>query len=174
MLKKQTDHLLKILQKMIPGGVNSPIRSFPDLDELPLIIDRAEGSEMIDIDENRYIDYCMSWGSIILGHCHPLIVHAAIEQIYKGTSYGTCTKVEADIAKLIVNTVDPIEKLRFVNSGTEATMTALRLARGYTKRSKIIKFQGNYHGHVDTLLMDGGSYLMHKKTCGYSLPPGPW
>jgi len=141
----------------IPGGVNSPVRAFKSVGLTPLFISKAKGSKIFDIDGNEYIDYVGSWGPMILGHANPAISKVLKEQIDLGTSYGAPTKKEIDLAKLIKNAVPSIEKVRLVNSGTEATMSAIRLARGYTGRKKVIKFEGCYHGHVDALLVKAGS-----------------
>lgn len=143
--------------EVIPGGVNSPVRSFRHLRMDPLIVESAAGDQLFDADGNVYIDYCCSWGALIAGHAHPRIVDGAIDQIKKGSSYGVSTEIEQKIATKIVDTIPSIEKVRFVTSGTEATMTAMRIARGYTERNKIIKFTGHYHGHSDSLLVQAGS-----------------
>lgn len=143
--------------KVIPGGVNSPVRSFRHLRMPPLIVESGAGDQLRDVDGNTYIDYCCSWGSLILGHAHPQVVKGACEQMARGSSFGIATEIEERIASQIVRLVPSIEKLRFVSSGTEATMTAMRLARGYTERTKIIKFTGHYHGHSDALLIQAGS-----------------
>jgi glutamate-1-semialdehyde 2,1-aminomutase len=143
--------------QIIPGGVNSPVRSFRHLKMDPLIVDSGKGAKIFDIDGNEYIDFCCSWGALILGHAHPEVLKGVIEQIQKGTSFGIATEIEMQIASKIVELLPHIEKLRFVNSGTEATMTAMRIARGVTERSKIIKFTGHYHGHSDSLLIQAGS-----------------
>jgi glutamate-1-semialdehyde 2,1-aminomutase len=143
--------------KVLPGGVNSPVRSFRHLRMEPLVAESAQGAYLFDADGNRYIDYCCSWGSLILGHAHPQVVQATCEQIQKGSSFGVTTEIEKQLAEKIISLLPSIEKLRFVCSGTEAGMTALRLARGYTERSKILKFNGHYHGHSDSLLVKAGS-----------------
>lgn len=144
-------------QRYIPGGVNSPVRAFGSVGGTPRFIERAEGPYLFDIDGNRYIDYVMSWGPMILGHAHPDVVRAIAEQVAKGTSYGAPTELETELAQLVCNLVPSVEMVRFVNSGTEATMSALRLARAYTGRSKLLKFAGGYHGHADFLLVQAGS-----------------
>lgn len=144
-------------KKIIPGGVNSPVRAFRAVGGEPIFIERGAGSKMYDIDGNEYIDYCLSWGPLILGHAHPEIVQALAEYAARGTSFGAPTLLETEMAQLVVDIVPSVEVVRMVNSGTEATMSALRLARGYTKRSKILKFEGNYHGHSDSLLIKAGS-----------------
>jgi glutamate-1-semialdehyde 2,1-aminomutase len=141
----------------IPGGVNSPVRAFKSVGLNPVFISRAKGSKIYDVENREYIDYVCSWGPMILGHSNPVIINALKEQLEFGTSYGAPTEKEVEIAKLIVDAVPSIEKVRLVNSGTEATMSAIRIARGYTGRDKIIKFEGCYHGHVDALLVRAGS-----------------
>lgn len=143
----------------IPGGVNSPVRAFSGLSINPMIVDSGKGSRITDIDGREFIDYCCSWGPLIHGHCHPKIIEGVKEQLEKGTSFGISTEIELELAEKIVDWVPPIEKIRFVSSGTEATMTALRLARGYTGKNIIIKFSGNYHGHADSLLVQAGSHV---------------
>ena len=144
-------------KEYIPGGVNSPVRAFKSVGLNPLFISKANGSKIYDVENNEYIDYVGSWGPMILGHSNPVIINALKEQLNYGTSYGAPTEKEIEIAKLIVDAVPSIEKVRLVNSGTEATMSAIRIARGYTGRDKIIKFEGCYHGHVDALLVRAGS-----------------
>ncbi|MCR9294855.1 MAG: glutamate-1-semialdehyde 2,1-aminomutase [bacterium] len=143
--------------KFMPGGVNSPARAFGAVGGKPLFIERAEGPYLYDVDGNQLIDYIGSWGPMIMGHAHPKVVEAIREAALRGTSYGAPTRAETELAELIVEAVPSIEKLRLVNSGTEATMSAIRLARGATGRDKIIKFAGNYHGHADSLLVAAGS-----------------
>lgn len=144
-------------REILPGGVNSPVRAFKAVGGQPLFIDRGEGAYLIDVDGNRYVDYIMSWGPLILGHAHPDVVAALQAAIPRGTSYGAPCPQEIELAQLIQTQMPNIEMLRFVNSGTEATMSVLRLARAFTGRSKIIKFEGNYHGHADMLLVQAGS-----------------
>jgi glutamate-1-semialdehyde 2,1-aminomutase len=144
-------------QTLMPGGVNSPARAFGAVGGTPIFIDRAEGAYLFDIDGNRYIDYIGSWGPMILGHRHPAVVEALNKAIERGTSYGAPTEAESELAERIIDAVGSVEKVRLVNSGTEATMSAIRLARGFTGRDVIIKFAGNYHGHVDSLLVAAGS-----------------
>jgi glutamate-1-semialdehyde 2,1-aminomutase len=141
----------------MPGGVNSPVRAFKNINGNPIFFDRAEGAYLFDADGNKYIDYIGSWGPMIMGHSHPAIVNAIKEQAERGTSYGAPTSLESDVASLIIQCIPSIEKIRMVNSGTEATMSAIRLARGFTNKDKIIKFEGCYHGHVDSLLIKAGS-----------------
>lgn len=149
--------LYKIAQEILPGGVDSPVRAFRAVGGQPLFIERGEGAYMVDVDGNRYIDYVLSWGPLILGHAHPQVVAALGEAATRGTSFGAPSPLEIELARLIQDFMPGIEMLRFVNSGTEATMTALRLARAYTRRHKIIKFEGCYHGHADLLLVQAGS-----------------
>ena len=141
----------------MPGGVNSPVRAFKNIHGDPIFFEKAQGAYLFDADGNKYIDYIGSWGPMIMGHSHPEIVNAIKNQAELGTSYGAPTSLESDVASLIIENVPSIEKIRMVNSGTEATMSAIRLARGFTNRNKIIKFDGCYHGHVDSLLIKAGS-----------------
>ena len=141
----------------MPGGVNSPVRAFKNINGNPIFFNKAKGAYLFDADGNKYIDFIGSWGPMIMGHSHPDIVNAIKNQAELGTSYGAPTKLESDLASLIIESVPSIEKIRMVNSGTEATMSAIRLARGYTNKNKIIKFDGCYHGHVDSLLIKAGS-----------------
>ncbi|RPJ29129.1 MAG: glutamate-1-semialdehyde-2,1-aminomutase [Chloroflexi bacterium] len=149
--------LFQEAQKLLPGGVDSPVRAFRAVGGQPLFIDRGEGPYLYDVDGNRYIDYVLSWGPLITGHAHPNVVEAIQKAAAKGTSYGAPSPLEIDLAKSVMEFMPGIEMIRFVNSGTEATMSALRLARAYTKRDKIIKFDGCYHGHADLLLVQAGS-----------------
>lgn len=142
---------------LIPGGVNSPVRAFRSVGGTPRFIERGEGPYVWDVDGNRYVDYVLSWGPLTLGHAHPAVVSALQDAVTRGTSYGAPTAIESELAKLVIDTVPSIEMVRFVNSGTEATMSALRLARAVTGREKIIKFAGCYHGHADMLLVQAGS-----------------
>lgn len=144
-------------KKLMPGGVNSPVRSYRSVDCNPPFIARAEGSYIYDIDGNDYIDYVGSWGPMVVGHAHPQVVKALQEAAARGTSYGAPTLIESQLAKKVMEVYPSIEVIRMVNSGTEATMSALRLARGYTHRNKIVKFIGCYHGHSDSLLVKAGS-----------------
>src|SRR5687767_7409396 len=149
--------LFQEAQKLFPGGVNSPVRAFRAVGGQPLSIDHGEGAYLFDVDGNRYIDYVLSWGPLITGHAHPKVVEAIQQAALKGTSYGAPSPLELDLAKSVMDFMPNIEMIRFVNSGTEATMSALRLARAFTKRDKIIKFEGCYHGHADLLLVQAGS-----------------
>ncbi len=144
-------------QTLLPGGVDSPVRAFRAVGGQPLFIERGEGAYLTDVDGNRYIDYVLSWGPLILGHAHPDVVAALQTAVTHGTSYGAPSPLENELAKQVMGLMPNIEMIRFVNSGTEATMSALRLARAYTGRSKIVKFEGNYHGHADMLLVQAGS-----------------
>jgi glutamate-1-semialdehyde 2,1-aminomutase len=143
--------------KLMPGGVNSPARAFGAVGGTPVFIDRAQGAYLYDIDGNRYIDYIGSWGPMILGHRPPEVVAAIQAALDHGTSYGAPTEAESELAERIIDAVPSVEMVRLVNSGTEATMSAIRLARGFTRRDVVVKFAGNYHGHVDSLLVAAGS-----------------
>lgn len=149
--------LYKQALKLMPGGVSSPVRAFKAVSGNPLFIAKAKGSKIYDVDGNEYIDYVLSWGPLILGHAYPSVVKALKKAIERGTSYGAPTELEIKLATLVKKAFPSIEKIRFVNSGTEATMSAIRVARGFTKRNKVIKFEGCYHGHVDGLLVSAGS-----------------
>lgn len=154
---KKSVLLYKKAVELMPGGVNSPVRAFKAVGGNPLFIEKAKGSKIYDVDGNKYIDYVLSWGPMILGHAHPRVVNALKKAIDKGTSYGAPTALEIKLAELIIKAYPSIEKVRMVNSGTEAAMSAIRAARGFTKRDKIIKFEGCYHGHSDGLLVKAGS-----------------
>ena len=153
----RSSRLFEEAKHLIPGGVNSPVRAFRGVGGTPRFIDRGEGACLYDVDGNRYIDYVLSWGPLILGHAHPAVVQAITEQVMLGTSFGAPTELETELARLVVEAVPSVEMIRFVSSGTEATMSALRLARAYTDRHKIVKFVGCYHGHADALLVQAGS-----------------
>jgi glutamate-1-semialdehyde 2,1-aminomutase len=142
---------------LLPGGVDSPVRAFRAVGGQPLFIARGEGAYLVDVDGNRFVDYVLSWGPLILGHAHPRIVAAIAEAAARGTSYGAPSPLELELARLIQHFMPAVEMIRFVNSGTEATMSALRLARAFTGRHKIVKFDGCYHGHADLLLVQAGS-----------------
>ncbi|MFM2120941.1 MAG: hypothetical protein RL722_2409, partial [Pseudomonadota bacterium] len=146
-------------QAVIPGGVNSPVRAFRAVGGTPRFIARAEGAHMVDVEGKRYIDYIGSWGPMILGHGHPAVLAAVQQAATEGFSFGAPTEREVELAEAIISLVPSIEQVRLVSSGTEAGMTAIRLARGATGRSKIIKFEGCYHGHADALLVKAGSGL---------------
>ena len=156
-------------RQVIPGGVNSPARAFGAVGGTPLFIARAEGPFLYDIDGNRYLDFIGSWGPMILGHCHPAVVEATMRAIHNGSSYGAPCELETDLAEMVIEAVASVEMVRFVSSGTEATMSAIRLARGFTGRDLIIKFAGCYHGHVDSLLVSAGSSAL---THGVPNSPG--
>nr|HET6904933.1 glutamate-1-semialdehyde 2,1-aminomutase [Ktedonobacteraceae bacterium] len=153
----RSQELFQQAQELLPGGVNSPVRAFRGVGGTPVFIDAANGPYLYDVDGNRYLDYVQSWGPMILGHAYPSVVEAVVQASRTGFSFGAPTKAENELAKLVIDSVPSIEMVRFVNSGTEATMSALRLARAYTGRSKIIKFSGCYHGHADMLLVQAGS-----------------
>jgi glutamate-1-semialdehyde 2,1-aminomutase len=144
-------------KQLIPGGVNSPARAFGGVGGEPIFFTRGKGAYLWDIDGNRYIDYVGSWGPMILGHCHEAVNAALQDAIARGTSFGAPTEAESELAQLIIDAIPGVDKVRLVNSGTEATMSAIRLARGFTGRNVIAKFAGNYHGHVDSLLVAAGS-----------------
>ena len=157
MIYKRSSALFSEAQKVIPGGVNSPVRAFTAVGGDPIFVERAKGAYLYDVDGNKLIDYINSWGPMILGHAHDPVVNAVTETAKKGTSFGMPTEIETKIAALAVSMVPNIEKIRFVNSGTEACMSAVRLARGFTGKDKIIKFAGCYHGHSDSFLIQAGS-----------------
>ena len=169
MIRSRSQQEFERAQALIPGGVNSPARAFGGVGGTPVFIDRGEKQYLYDIDGNRYLDFVGSWGPHLLGHNHPAVVKAIREALEKGTSFGAPTEVESKLAELIIDAVPSIEKVRMVNSGTEATMSAIRLARGYTRRDVIIKFAGCYHGHVDSLLVQAGSGAL---TLGTPSSPG--
>lgn len=154
---QRSSALFQAAKKVIPGGVNSPVRAFQSVGGEPIFIEKAKGAYLFDADGNQLIDFISSWGPMILGHAQQEVIDAITSQAQKGTSYGIPTALETEIATLVVDLVPNIAKVRFVNSGTEACMSAVRLARGYTKREKIIKFAGCYHGHSDAFLIQAGS-----------------
>ena len=160
MLTTKSEELFKKAVNLMPGGVNSPVRAFGPVGGHPVFIDSAKGQYLTDIDGNRYIDYIGSWGPMILGHNDDRVVEAVIKQIGKGISYGAATKAEVEMAQLMCDIVPSLEMVRMVNSGTEAVMSAIRTARGFTGKNKFIKFEGNYHGHSDALLVKAGSGVM--------------
>jgi glutamate-1-semialdehyde 2,1-aminomutase len=166
---KQSQKLFQEAQHYLPGGVNSPVRAFKAVGGTPPFIVKGRGSRIYDQDGNEFIDFVGSWGPLILGHSHPQIVAALKKAVEHGTSFGANTELEIKLAKIISSAIPSIETIRFVNSGTEATMTALRLARAFTGRDKIVKFAGGYHGHADGLLVEGGSGLA---TLGIPNSPG--
>ena len=153
----KSQRLFKRANEFIPGGVNSPVRAFRAVGGNPVFIDRAKGSKIYDVDGNTYIDFVLSWGPLILGHAHPKVVNALKRAVEKGTSYGAPTALEITLAELVLKAYPSMDKIRMVNSGTEATMSAIRAARGFTGRDKIVKFEGCYHGHADGLLVKAGS-----------------
>ncbi len=160
MVNTQSKLLFEKAKNYFPGGVNSPVRAFRSVGGSPLFIEKGKGSHIWDADGNEFIDYCCSWGPLILGHANDKIINAVDITMRKGTSFGAPTKLENQLAELILSFNKYIQKIRFVSSGTEAVMSAIRLARGYTKRDKILKFEGCYHGHVDSLLVKAGSGLV--------------
>ncbi len=155
-----SEKLFAEAKNYFPGGVNSPVRAFKSVGGSPIFIKKGKGSHIWDVDNNEYIDYCCSWGPLILGHANDVVLNAVNETMHNGTSFGAPTELENKLANLILTFNNYIEKIRFVSSGTEAVMSAIRLARGYTKRNKILKFEGCYHGHVDSLLVKAGSGLI--------------
>src|SRR6187431_2274167 len=169
MKTRRSEELFERAQKVIPGGVNSPVRAMRAVGRDPLFIKSASGAELVDVDGNRFIDYVCSWGPLIAGHAHPDVVAAVTAAAARGTTYGAPTQAEVELAEQVVLRVPSAEMVRLVNSGTEATMTALRLARAATGRDRVLKFSGAYHGHVDGLLADAGSGLA---TQGIPASPG--
>lgn len=166
---RKSEELFAKSQQLIPGGVNSPVRAFKAVGRNPLFIKQGSGSKIYDVDGNEFIDYVCSWGPLILGHSHPGIIQAICDAAEKGSSYGAPCEQEIELAQLICEAIPSIDKVRMVNSGTEATMSAVRLARAYTGRDKILKFEGCYHGHADTFLIKAGSGLL---TAGVPTSPG--
>ncbi|MCS7202936.1 MAG: glutamate-1-semialdehyde 2,1-aminomutase [Thermodesulfovibrio sp.] len=154
---KKSKRFYKKALSLMPAGVNSPVRAFKAVGGNPIFISKGKGSKIYDIDGNKYIDYVLSWGPLILGHAHPSVVKALKKAVERGTSYGAPTLLEIELSELIKKAIPSIQKIRMVNSGTEATMSAIRVARGFTKRNKVVKFEGCYHGHVDGLLVSAGS-----------------
>lgn len=169
MKTERSSELYRRATRLMPGGVNSPVRAFRGVGGDPLFIARGEGPYLVDADGNRYVDYVLSWGPLILGHAHPAVVEAIRQQAARGTSFGAPTEIEVELAQAVIDLVPSVEMVRFVNSGTEATMSALRLARAYTGRHKIVKFEGCYHGHADMLLVQAGSGIA---TLGLPDSPG--
>jgi glutamate-1-semialdehyde 2,1-aminomutase len=166
---QRSDELFAHARQIIPGGVNSPVRAFKAVGGQPRFIERGAGAYLYDVDGNRYIDYVLSWGPLIHGHAHPHVIDAITRTAAHGTSYGAPTELEVRLAEMVIAAMPAVEMVRFVNSGTEATMSALRLARAYTRRNKIIKFAGGYHGHADFLLVAAGSGAL---TLGIPDSPG--
>lgn len=154
---KKSEEIYQKLCEVIPGGANSPVRAFKEVGGNPLIVEKGIADCIYDVDGRKYIDYCGSWGALIHGHAHPKIVESACNQVRNGSTFGISTEIEEKLARKIIQHMPSIEKIRFVSSGTEATMSVLRLARGYTKKDLIVKFSGNYHGHADFLLVQAGS-----------------
>ena len=165
----QSDDLFQAAQKIIPGGVNSPVRAFKGVGGTPVFFKKGEGAYITDEDDKRYIDYVGSWGPMILGHAHPRVIQSVEEQLKAGLGFGAPTAIETVMAQKVCDIIPSIEMIRMVNSGTEATMSAIRLARGYTNRDKIVKFKGCYHGHADSLLVKAGSGAL---TLGVPSSPG--
>ena len=157
MSRERSEQLFEEALELMPGGVSSPVRAFRAVGGSPLFIERGEGAYLVDVDGNRYVDYVLSWGPLILGHAHPRVVAALERALRDGTSFGAPSSLELDLARLIRDALPSVELVRFVSSGTEATMSALRVARAYTGRTKIVKFAGCYHGHADLLLVQAGS-----------------
>jgi glutamate-1-semialdehyde 2,1-aminomutase len=157
--RRRSREIFERAEKLLVGGVNSPVRAFRSVGCDPLVIERGEGQYLYDVDGNKYLDYVCSWGAMLLGHANPGVTAAIAEQAKRGTSFGVTTELEVELASLINRTIPALEKIRFVSSGTEATMSAVRLARGVTKRDYIVKFRGCYHGHADSFLSDAGSGL---------------
>ena len=157
LLRDRSDKLLSDAKGLMPGGVSSPVRAFDAVGAEPFFVAGASGAEITDVDGNSYLDLVQSWGALLFGHAHPDVVRAVAEQAAKGTSFGTPSELEVELARLVTGMVPNLERIRFVSSGTEASMTAVRVARGATGRSKILKFAGCYHGHVDALLVEAGS-----------------
>jgi glutamate-1-semialdehyde 2,1-aminomutase len=157
MSRETSERLFAEASELMPGGVSSPVRAFRAVGGSPVFVARGEGAYLVDVDGNRYVDYVLSWGPLILGHAHPRVVRALEEAVRRGTSYGAPSQLEAELARLVREAMPSVELVRFVNSGTEATMSALRLARAFTERSKVVKFTGCYHGHADLLLVQAGS-----------------
>src|SRR5262245_19607522 len=155
--RSRSHALFERAKQLMPGGVNSPARAFGGVGGEPVVIERGAGAYILDVDGNRYIDYVGSWGPLILGHAFPMVVAAVTTAAKRGASFGAPTAAENELAELIVEAVPSIEKVRLVSSGTEATISAIRLARGYTGRDVILKFAGNYHGHVESLLVAAGT-----------------
>jgi glutamate-1-semialdehyde 2,1-aminomutase len=169
MIYKRSSELFKTAKDYIPGGVNSPVRAFKSVGGTPIFASKAFGAYVYDEDDNKYIDYISSWGPMILGHANKNVINAISETAKKGTSFGMPTSLETDLAKLALSMVSGMDKIRFVNSGTEACMSAIRLARGFTKKDKIVKFSGCYHGHSDSFLIQAGSGVV---TFGTPNSPG--
>src|SRR5580693_4938445 len=168
-LRPRSDELFEHAKKILVGGVDSPVRAFRAVGGTPLIIDHAAGSRLYDVDGREYLDFVCSWGALILGHAHPDVVAAVADQARRGTSYGMTSPLEVQLGEMVCAALPSVEMVRFVSSGTEATMSAARLARAFTKRDLIVKFEGCYHGHSDAFLSEAGSGLA---TLGISASPG--
>src|SRR2546421_5897924 len=164
--RKRSREIFERAEKVLVGGVNSPVRAFRSVGGEPLIIERGSGQHLYDADGNELLDYVCSWGAMILGHANPAISEALADQARRGTSFGVTTELELELATLITRAIPFVEKIRFVSSGTEATMSAVRLARGVTKRDFIVKFEGCYHGHADSFLSQAGLGLATPGICG--------
>ncbi|MEE8224531.1 MAG: glutamate-1-semialdehyde 2,1-aminomutase, partial [candidate division NC10 bacterium] len=156
-MDKKSSDLFEEAQRYLPGGVNSPVRAFRAVGGRPFFVEKGDGSRVYDVDGNVYIDYVCSWGPLILGHAHPQVVEALQKTVERGTSYGAPTELEVTLARMVTEALPSVEMVRFVSSGTEAVMSALRVARAYTQRDKVVKFAGCYHGHADSLLVKAGS-----------------
>ena len=167
--RQRSREIFERAEKVLVGGVNSPVRAFRSVGGEPLIIEKGSGQHLYDADGNVLLDYVCSWGAMLLGHAHPAVTAAIAEQAARGTSFGVTTELELELANLIIKAIPFLEKVRFVSSGTEATMSAVRLARGVTKRDLIVKFEGCYHGHADSFLSQAGSGLA---TLGIAECPG--
>src|SRR5260370_32396244 len=167
--RRRSREIFERAEKVLVGGVNSPVRAFRSVGGEPLIIERGSGAHLYDADGNELLDYVCSWGALLLGHANPAVSDAIAQQARRGTSFGATTELEVELATLIARAIPGIEKIRFVSSGTEATMSAVRLARGVTKRDFIVKFEGWYHGHSDSFLSQAGSGLA---TLGIAECPG--
>ena len=165
----RSQELFSRAQRVIAGGVNSPVRAFKGVGGIPLFFRRGEGAYLIDADERRYIDYVGSWGPMIVGHAHPRVIAAVKESVDRGLGFGAPTEIETAMAETLCKHLPSIERVRMVSSGTEAVMSAIRLARGFTQRDKILKFEGCYHGHADSLLIKAGSGAL---TLGVPSSPG--
>ena len=160
-LKRHTSEaLFEKSKNYFPGGVNSPVRAFKSVEGAPLFIKKGDGCHIWDENDNKFIDFCGSWGPLILGHNHPKVFEGVVETMKNGSSFGAPTRKENELAELILDKNPFIDKIRFVSSGTEAVMSAIRLARGYTKKNKVLKFEGCYHGHVDSMLVKAGSGMI--------------
>lgn len=156
----KSEELYKKASALAPAGVHSPVRAFGSVGGTPIFFESGKGAELTDVDGNKYVDFCMSWGALALGHAHPKVVKSIQEQVEKGTHFGTPTALDVELASIVCEAISPMDQIRFVNSGTEAVMTAVRLARGITNKDKIVKIEGAYHGHLDSLLVSAGSGLV--------------